>query len=333
MTNPALSENLRPWIARPSSTTNIGRQEPTEECNRLAGCAGVIVSHPTVEIYPADHVARRAITCRGMTAETVRSKSCVRIEYCFRAPMNLLVIYEDGARRDGETFVEGLSPSMLRKFARRFTFVPAGSQYREWHELDALSHLTFFYSDPKKLDFRSEAEMADIAFPPRLFFENEGLWHTALTLIDLVNHPEPGDKLYFEALGVVLVCQLQRLQRSTVASRTLVRGGLGAWQQRIAAAYIEEHLTETIELASVAQLVRQTPFHFCRAFKQSFGMPPLRYQTKLRIERAKHLLLAKPAMSMTDVALAIGFGCSTAFATAFRKSTGFTPSAYQRSFS
>jgi len=33
------------------------------------------------------------------------------------------------------------------------------------------------------------------------------------------------------------------------------------------------------------------------------------------------LLLAKPAMSMTDIGLTIGFGCSTSFATAFRKVT------------
>jgi AraC family transcriptional regulator len=327
-------EGLTPWFAtRLTSPEGDACEDLGDDRDPLAGCASVIAaSHPTVEVDPADLVTRRAITCSGMTAETVRARSCARIEYRFRAPMNLLVIYEDGARRDGESFVEGLSRATLRNFARKLTIVPAGAEYWESHELDALSRLTFFYFDPTALNTGSGGEIGHMSFSPRLFFEDEWLWHTALGLIDLVDQPEPGDDLYFKALGVVLVCQLLRLQRGAVASRPLVRGGLGAWQQRVTAAYIEEHLAERIELASLAQLVRQTPFHFCRAFKQSFGMPPLRYQTKLRVEQAKRLLLEKPAMSVTEIGLKIGFGCSTAFATAFRKSTGFTPSAYQRSF-
>jgi AraC family transcriptional regulator len=59
-------------------------------------------------------------------------------------------------------------------------------------------------------------------------------------------------------------------------------------------------------------------------------MPPLRYQAKRRIEQAK-VLLARPEMSVTEIGLTVGFGCSSSFATAFRKATGFTPTEYQRS--
>ncbi len=328
----ALNRALSSWVApRPLSEIGSG-QEQSEGFDPLAGCARVVATHPIVEVYPPDLVTRRAISCRGITAETVRSKSCARIEYRYRAPMNLLVIYEHGARRAGETFIEGIPPAALRRFARKFTFVPAGLQYLEWHELDAVSRLTFFYFDPARLVRGSHAKVAGWPYSPRLLFEDEGLWHTALKLNELVDHPEPGDQLYFEALSVVLESRLLRLERGAATSRPQVRGGLGAWQQRIAVTYIEEHLAETIELASLAHLVRQSPFHFCRAFKQSFGMPPLRYQTKLRIEQAKRLLLAKPAMSVTEIGTTIGFGCPTAFATAFRRATGFTPSAYQRNF-
>jgi hypothetical protein len=43
--------------------------------------------------------------------------------------------------------------------------------------------------------------------------------------------------------------------------------------------YIEGHLAEHISLATLAQLVRLSPHYFCRAFKQSFGLPPHRYPT------------------------------------------------------
>jgi AraC family transcriptional regulator len=323
------------WFAvRWYSAMERGCKDPSEDDGTLRppGCIGEVAFHPTVEIRPPDLVRRRVITCHGMTAETVQSASHTRLEYRFRAPMHLLVIYEDGARRDGETFVEGLSRSTLRRFARKLTLVPAGYQYYECHDLHALSRLTYFYFDPAKLRVYSETGSAGLSFAPRLFFEDGWLWHTALKLIDLVEHPVSGDQLYFEALGVVIVYQLLRLHRGGPGGQPQVRGGLGPWQQRIATAYIEEHLTERIELATLARLARRTPFHFCRAFKQSFGMPPLRYQTRRRIEHAKLLLLAKPAMSVTDIGLTIGFGCSTSFATAFRKATGVTPTAYQRSF-
>jgi AraC family transcriptional regulator len=95
-------------------------------------------------------------------------------------------------------------------------------------------------------------------------------------------------------------------------------------------AYIEEHLAEHIPLAAIAQLVRLSPYYFCRAFKQSFGLPPHRYHNRRRIELAK-ALLAKPASTVTDVGLAVGFSETSSFTAAFRKATGLTPTAYRRS--
>jgi AraC family transcriptional regulator len=108
------------------------------------------------------------------------------------------------------------------------------------------------------------------------------------------------------------------------------RGGLAGWQQRAVAKYIEEHLAHPIPLGTVAAIARLSPFHFSRAFKQSFGMPPRRYHLYRRIERAKSLL-ADPAVSITEVGMALGFCETSSFSTAFRKVTGVTPTGFQRS--
>jgi AraC family transcriptional regulator len=326
------ARRLKATAGRRFSTIDGGRKGGGQDdrTSRSPAPIRTVISHPVVEIFPSDFVRRRVIARPGMTAETVQTASRVKVEYRFQAPVHLLVMYEDGARRGGETCVEGLPRTTLRRFARKLTFVPAGCQYRELHELRTLSRLTYFYFDPAKCGFHAATDIADAPFAPRLFFEDERLWQTALALANLIEQPGPGDQLYFEALGVVIMYQLLRLNRGGPDGQHQVRGGLAAWQQRIATAYIEDHLAERIELVTLAQLVRQSPFHFCRAFKQSFGTPPLRYHTKRRIEYAK-LLLAKPATSVTDIALTIGFGCSSSFATAFRKATGFTPTAYQRS--
>ena len=300
------------------------------DADRSPDCAKVAVSNPTVEVLPANVVRRRAITSHGMTAESLQTASHGRIEYRFRAPVHLLVIYEDGARRDGETFVEGLPRATLRRFAQKFTFVPAGHEYHEWHELRAPSRIVYFYFEPAKLKIHPQTHISVASLAPRLYFGDEWLWNTTLKLEELVEHPTSENQPFFEALGAVIMHELFRPHSGLPSGQFQVHGGLAPWQQRIAADYIKENLAERIRLATLAPLVHQSPFHFCRAFKVSFGMPPLRYQAKRRIEYAK-LLLTNPENSVTNIGLTIGFSSSSSFITAFRKATGFTPTEYQRS--
>jgi AraC family transcriptional regulator len=126
------------------------------------------------------------------------------------------------------------------------------------------------------------------------------------------------------------VHELMRLNRGERRIEQPTRGGLAAWQQRIAASYIEEHLAEPISLPVLADLVRLSRYYFCRAFKKSLGSPPHRYHTSRRIEHAK-TLLAEPSSSVTDIALTVGFSETSSFTAAFRKGTGLTPTAYRRS--
>lgn len=270
------------------------------------------------------------MTWRGMGAELVEASTGTRVELRFRAPVHLLVIYEQGARRSGETYVEGLPSSALRDVTRKMTFVPAGHDYRETLEPRSATRLLYFYFDATFLRLKTEWNDGDPSLAPRLFFEDTTLWDTALKLKRLIQNPLDEDPRYLEAVGAVLVLELVRLDRGAALPAPLARGGLAAWQQRVVTAYIEEHLAEPIPLAKLAALARLSPYHFCRTFKQSFGMPPHRYHTSRRIERAK-ALLAKPAFSVTDIGLTVGFSETSSFTAAFRKATGLTPTAYHRS--
>lgn len=111
--------------------------------------------------------------------------------------------------------------------------------------------------------------------------------------------------------------------------QALARGGLTARQQRRIADFIEENLAEDLRLTTLARLAGLSSYHFARAFKQSFGVPPHRYHTGRRIERAK-MLLQSSSRSVTEVALAVGFAETSSFSAAFRKSTGVAPSDYRR---
>jgi AraC family transcriptional regulator len=282
-----------------------------------------------VQISPANAVTRRSARWSGMAVEIVQATRRGRIDCRYRAAMHMLVVHDRGVRQDGRTVIQGLPQSKLQDCSRRLVFVPAGHEYHDWHEPRTLSRTVFFYFDPARLEMGPQLNFSSSSLGPRLFFEDGALLETALKLAALI---ESGgsDHRYAEALGVVLAHEVTRMNVSRDRVLAPINGGLAAWQRRKAVAYIEERLAEPISLAALSQLVGLSACYFCRAFRQSFGMPPQRYQLAQRVERAK-ALLAKHAASVTDVGLAVGYNDASAFCTAFRRLTGLTPSAYRRS--
>jgi AraC family transcriptional regulator len=281
-----------------------------------------------VRISPPDIVSRTSAAWPNLTAEVVQVNRRGRIDFDFCAPAHMLVLHERSVRHSGCTTIEGLAESSLQDCSRKLVFVPAGRRYHDWQEPRMLSRLVFFYLDPARLAGTAQtARSADIA--PRLFFEDGMLLATALKLAALIENPARYHEPYIEALGIVLEHELERQDANRIVDGSSTSGGLAAWQRRKAAAYIEEHLAETIALEALARLVGLSACYFCRAFRQSFDMPPQRYQLTRRIERAK-VLLAKHAASVTDVGLSVGYNDASAFCTAFRRITGVTPSAYRR---
>ena len=67
-----------------------------------------------MKIGPSDAVMRRREICGGMAAEFVQVTKHGTLEFSFCAPCHLLVVYEEGERREGDTLVEGLPPSARR---------------------------------------------------------------------------------------------------------------------------------------------------------------------------------------------------------------------------
>jgi AraC family transcriptional regulator len=305
---------------RIDETTRLGLPGPNQP---------VATSLPSVNVTPQRFAARRGIEWRGMGAEFVQATSHDRVEYSFRSPVHLLAAYHHGTRRDGESYVEGLPRSTLRDVTKKLIFAPASHEYREWHEPRTLPGVTYFYFDPAELKADLEANDADMDFAPRLFFEDAAIWSTAAKLKQAIDARDTANRLYVEALGVVLVHELIRLNRGASRNEPPTRGGLAAWQQRVVTTYIDEHLAEQIALATLAGLARLSTYYFCRAFKQSVGVPPHRYHTTRRIEQAKVMLAARKH-SVTHIGLTLGFSDTSSFTAAFRKITGQTPSSYQR---
>src|ERR1700716_2789020 len=286
-------------------------------------------SRSTVDISPSEIVRRQSAAWPGLHVETVQVLRHKPFEIGFRAPCHLLIAAELGERYDGESFVEGLPRSTLRDFTQKLTFVPAGHVFRGSQGPRALTRTTYFYIDPRGPLADPALRFDEIEFKPRLFFYDRDLWETALKLKSLVENPGSMQRQYAEALGVVLTHELVRINGDTAPRGTVSRGGLACWQQKRVAAYIEEHVADDITLATLAELARLSPYHFSRSFKRSFGMPPHKYHATRRIQRAKQLL-ANRELSVTAIALDVGFSETSTFTAAFHRLTGQTPSSYRR---
>jgi len=275
-----------------------------------------------------------ALQCRSAawSAVEVETTEVVRHEpfsYEFTAPRHLLIASERVDRYDGETLVDGLPTSHLRAWRRKMTFVPAGCRFFGWQKPRALSRGAHLYIDPHSSLLQADLCFADIQFRPRLFFFDPDLWDTVAKLKAQVAHADRSQNAYAEALSIALAYELMRVNGSVLPRATRIRGGLPEWQQKKLAQYIDERLAEEVSLSSLAELVHLSPYHFSRSFKQSFGMPPHRYLTGRRIERAKSLL-AECKLSVTEIGLDVGYSETSSFTSAFRKVTGETPTNYRR---
>jgi AraC family transcriptional regulator len=294
--------------------------------NRFSGDSAT-----TVQISPPDIVRRRVTAWGGVRAEVIELIRRDQFEYKFHAPHHLLIMSEHASRDDGETLVDGLLRSTARYFSRELTLIPAGHELRGWQKPRTLTRVTYFYIDPHSTLHDSEGCLIHLDLKPRLFFFDSGLWETTAKLKAQAEQQVIGQRTYGEALCVVLVHELVRLNSGVAGGNHIHRGGLAAWQKNQVRDYIEEHLDDNISLAKLAGLARLSPFHFARAFKQSFELPPHRYLTLRRIERAKELL-SQPDLSVTRIGVNVGFSDTSSFSAAFRRQTGVTPTDFRRVF-
>jgi AraC family transcriptional regulator len=282
-----------------------------------------------VEISPPDIARRRLANWGAIQADAVKVTRRETFEYRFQARRHLLIAYERAERHEGETHIEGLPKSTLREFNCKLSLVPAGHQFYGWQTPRVLTRVTYFYIDSEDSLFDPDAGIDCPTIRPRLFFFDQAVWDTALKLKAEVGNSDPSSRSYAEALSLVLMHELIRLERSASAAVRPVRGGLPAWQQKRVMEFIEEHLAEEISLAALAELADLSLYHFARAFTQSFGVPPHRYHMARRMVRAKSLL-RRPALTVTEIGVQAGFRETSSFTRAFRRFTGLTPTEYRR---
>lgn len=93
--------------------------------------------------------------------------------------------------------------------------------------------------------------------------------------------------------------------------------------------YLDDHIAEPVTLAGLADRFGYTDMHIIRLFREEFGLPPMQYLHKKRMEHGKRLL-AETRLSLSDVAAQCGYRDRSHFSAAFTKYTGQSPRMYKK---
>ena len=137
----------------------------------------------------------------------------------------------------------------------------------------------------------------------------------------------PGRDVLLDAIATRIVHSLIRAAFQVPAAPDRIG-------ERIEIHRVIEHLHcryhEKLTVTELARIAAMSTAHFSRVFRRETGHPPLDYLIRLRLQKARLLLLAGDE-NITGIALGCGFATPSHFASCFLRHFGITPSEYRKS--
>lgn len=95
--------------------------------------------------------------------------------------------------------------------------------------------------------------------------------------------------------------------------------------------YIDGHLEDELTLDVLCNVANFSKFHFHRQFTATFAVSVHDYVQLARMKRASYKLAFRDVQSVTEIAMAAGYDAPDAFARAFRRRFGQSPSSFRKS--
>jgi len=240
---------------------------------------------------------------------------------------HVIMTYPSGVqrleRRDGKSVAIGTARSGV------VTIIPAGSSAR-W-DIPGPVNVVQLYLPHTTLE--RVAREADQAGPGNLL-ERTGHPDTVtsgllMSAADALEGNETLDALFRHQLTDLMATRLLAAHAGSSATIQPAFGGLSPNVLRRAVERLRSDSDADVSLGALASDAGLSRFHFCRAFKESTGLSPHAWLRQYQLEQAMNMLRDTDA-SVASVAAALGYASQTAFAAAFRKLTGQTPSDWRR---
>jgi AraC-like DNA-binding protein len=132
-----------------------------------------------------------------------------------------------------------------------------------------------------------------------------------------------------EYAGIVTLLEISGRQLSAFAHRLMQQDAQAEEPMiRRAKAYIAGHHTDPIGLDEIARSMHVSTFYFCKMFKKSTGLTFTDYLSRVRVDKAKDLLM-NPRLPVSEIAYMAGFQSLTHFNRLFRRLTGECPTRFR----
>lgn len=149
----------------------------------------------------------------------------------------------------------------------------------------------------------------------------------AISLAGMMEGPGKGSALYTEFISLAFHAHI--IHAYGGAPNVTPTGGLAPWQLRRACEIMVSELGANPTIRSLAEECHLSSSHFSRAFKETTGLAPHQWLTKMRIERAREMLLGT-SCDLANIALACGFVDQSHFARVFARTEHDSPGRWRR---
>ncbi|SCB26808.1 helix-turn-helix transcriptional regulator [Cupriavidus alkaliphilus] len=243
----------------------------------------------------------------------------------FRRRCHTLMVFDRGSFVDGERRIAGLQPAPSGPLDQGIDVVPADQDFHGLAGPGSNVECILISVGERPCAAIDDSNGSRPALHPAVNLGGGLLLPLADKLRELCRDDARYlDRLHLEALIDLLVLEIRQVQHDVAHRPGRCAGGLSARARRITRDFLAQNLDQKIDLETLAAQVGLSRFHFTRAFKTSFGMPPYRYLLNLRIRKAADLLRSSQ-MPVTTIALEVGFSCPSEFARAFRQVMNCTP--------
>ena len=168
----------------------------------------------------------------------------------------------------------------------------------------------------------------------RLRLPNPGFDDYVITnLLNIIafafENPEQTSQLLIDEVSVLLMSHLIHNYSDISPIERRTRGGLAAWQERIAKEILFARICDAPTADELGQACGVSARHFIRAFRQSTGHTPHQWLMQERALKAKNLL-EDSDKTLAEISAMCGYANQSHFCRAFLRCFGQSPSTARR---
>ncbi|MGW9684861.1 helix-turn-helix domain-containing protein [Flagellimonas sp. 2504JD1-5] len=137
------------------------------------------------------------------------------------------------------------------------------------------------------------------------------------------------DKWYLENMVITMADYLVKQTSRNLSNNDELKMGITPFQMQKIKHHITENIDHQISTTDLASLVKLSVHHFIRMFKRTTGETPQQFTKRLKMQRAKELLLYSED---NIIQVGMGVGCDNAshFTQLFKSSYGITPLRFRK---